>query len=381
MSPKFIVLCLIFVYLAQGAPTICDTNTIDRQMKTLYAAFLKSSSEDSSLLAGYVRGGFHDCATATKGKPKSGCNGSLRNEGDARPNARLASTIESVTTKRDELAPCVSYADGFMLAYSAGVKTGAGLSIVSLLVNPSMPRDDAGDDEDDGDERGRIQLPNPTSRNFSNLLEFYTDRKLTLKDLISSNAVAHSIGSVRSRDVDALFPVNNFTAFPARAGPFYTAHLLWRFETNSERDLLGFFTLPSDQTLVSEKSGRDILNTYGRYKVIGPQKAGKKSNQKIRLSWTGKESRVMLLDFQLFSVRMSQLSGRIMTGEDSFDIPTSAFKLRRTSKGWDGSKDLPFTGTDLNQDLNPALSEFKEADKSWSKVGKNFFTETFTKLP
>lgn len=361
------------IHYAFAVPALCPTETVEAQMKSLYSSFRVLTTNNPSLLAGFIRAGFHDCATTTRSKPNSGCNGSLREEGTARPNARLEPSIATVTAKVDEIAPCVTYADGFMLAYSAAVRTATGLSIVPLLVDPSNPRTDSADGVTDADEQNRLQLPNGGSVNFTELLVFYTDRKMTVRDLISSNAIGHSVGSVRSRDVDALFPVNNFTAIPNRGGPFYTAHLLWRFDTGSDRDLKGFFTLPSDKTLVSNPAGYQIFDSYAAYNILG-------SSGKIRFAWTGAESRSTLLDFQLFSVKMSQLSGDIMTGAKSFVIPSAASQLRRESAGWDGSNDLPFTGTGLNQDLNPALSDLPDEEKSWNKVGPTFF-QTFNELP
>lgn len=370
---------LLTIPLVHAIPAPCSVEQTELEMKALYASFVSLTSSDASLAAGFIRGGFHDCATANMDKPKSGCNGSLRNEGDARPNARLVTMIGVVTSKRNEIAPCVSYADAFMLAFAAGTKTTTGLSIAPLVANPASPREDSEDDETDVDSEGRLQLPNPGSRDFSQLLEFYTDRKMTLNDLISSNAIGHSVGSVRSRDVDALFPLNNFTAIPNRGGPFYSAHLLWRFDTSSERDLSGFFTLPSDQTLVSDQRGYNVFQSYSRYNILGPKSAGRESDQKVRLSWTGAQSRVVMYDYQQFAVRMSQLSGDIMTGDKSFSIPSSASELKRERAGWDGKNDLPFTGTGLDKDLNPALSDIAEEDKSWVKVGTNFF-KTFQTL-
>lgn len=374
----------------RAAPTGCDTAQIDSQMKVLYSAFIQSSGSDANLQAGYVRGGFHDCAPAVKEKPKSGCNGSLRSEGNVFANSRLVATIESVTSKRNEMAPCVSYADSFMLAYAAGIKTGADLSIVSLLVDSSNPREDSEDGETDADSENNVNLPSPVSTDIAGILKFYEDRHLTLRDLVVSNVVGHSFGSVRSFRVTENTPLRNFTVTPNGVGPFYTAHLLWRFEKGSDQDLAAFFTLRSDQALVNDPNGRNILKSYARYHITGPQKGGKgkgkgkgnsKVKQAIRMFWTGNEARKALKDFQIFSVKMSQLSGKIMTGDDSFVIPSSAFTLKRESKGWDGPKDLPYNGRDVDQTLNPVLSDIEEQDKPWSKVKPNFFKDVFTKVP
>lgn len=364
---------LLLIQSAFAEPALCSTELIGSQMKYLYSSFRDITTNDANLLAGFIRGGFHDCATTTRNKRNSGCNGSLRDEGSARPNARLVSTIKTVTEEVDATAPCVSYADAFMLAYSAAVKTATDLSIVPLLVDPSNPRTDSIDGDTDADEQNRLPLPNGGSVNFTELLQFYTDRKMTVRDLISSNAIGHSVGSVRSRNVDALFPINNFTAVPDRGGPFYTAHLLWRSDTGAEQDLKGFFTLPSDRTLTSDPAGYRIFDSYAAYKIL-------RSSGKIRFSWTRAESRRTLLDFQLFSVKMSQLSGDIMTGAKSFVIPRAASKLKRESAGWDGPRNRRFTGTRLSKDFHPAMSKITDEEKPWNKVGPAFF-QTFNEMP
>lgn len=380
---------IFFFFLVQqhdvlAAPAGCTTAEIDSQMKILYKSFLDSSRTNANLLAGYVRGGFHDCATAVAEKPKSGCNGSLRSEGGAFANSRLRPTIESVTTKRNDLGPCVSFADSFMLAYAAAVKVGADLSIVTLLVDASTPREDFADDETDEDSDGRLNLPSPRDSDIAGILKFYTDRKMTLRDLVVSNAIGHSFGSVRSFSLTEDLPLRNFSITPNGVGPFYSAHLLWRFETSSETDLQGFFTLNSDQSLVADAGGREILNSYAKYRLTGPKGKGNgksQGKQGIRMFWSGSQARNALQDFQVFSVKMSQLSGTIITGEDSFAIPSAAFTLKRESAGWDGSKDLPYNGRDVDQTLNPALSDMEDQDKPWSKVGPNFFRDVFTKVP
>lgn len=390
LTPCFFIIFFFFVagpyHDVLAAPSGCTTAEIDSQMKDLYNSFLESSRTDGNLLAGYIRGGFHDCATAIAEKPKSGCNGSLRSEGDVFANIRLQATIESVTSKKNALAPCVSFADSFLLAYSAGVKAGADLSIVPLLVDASTPREDFADGETDKDSEDNLNLPSPRDPDIAGILKFYTDRKMTLRDLVVSNAIGHSFGSVRSFSLTSVQPLRNFSITPHGVGPFYVAHLLWRFSTESETDLNGFFTLSSDQSLVADAGGREILNSYAKFRLTGSKGRGRGKGKSggtegIRMFWSGSQARLALRDFQVFSVKMSQLSDKIITGEDSFAIPSEAFDLKRESAGWDGPKDLPYNGRNIDQTLNPDLSDLEDQDKPWSKVGPNFFKNVFTKVP
>lgn len=373
---------LIFsLYLSNSAA--CSTSNIDSEMKALYAHFVNAASQDGNLQAGFIRAGFHDCATTVFGKPNTGCNGSLRSEGNVGPNFRLQPTIEFITSAKDLLAPCVSHADTFLIAYAAACKTGAGISIVTLLVDPSYPRSDVADGVVDENEGGRLSLPSPRS-DFTELVNFYAERGMDARDLASSLAIGHAFGSVRSRLEDPEFLLDNFTVTPNKAAPFFTSHLLWRTETNAEKDLEGFHTLPSDMALGSDPAGLSILKEYARYKIMGSGKPsrgnGHGGGEKLRFSWTGFQEQRALKDFQVFSVKMSQLTGDIMTNGGGFNIPSAANTLRKMTLGWDGPQNGNFVAKGFSADLNPQLSSKSDNQKVWSKVGPNFF-QKFTEVP
>lgn len=263
---------LVFqLHLSNVLPGPCSVAFVDSQIKTLYESLLCITERDGRLRAEFIRRGFHDWATTTTSKPYSGCNGSLRNEGASNTNARLGKKITVVTLKVNEIVFCVSYPNAFMIAYAAAVKTATGVSTVSLIVDSSKTRLDAENGETDADNQNKLQLLSGGSTDFSQLWKFYTDRKMTVMDMITSIAIGHSLGSVRSKTLDALFPVKHFTAVLNRGGPFYTTHLLWRFETMSARELKVFLTLLSDRTLVSDPRGNNIFKTYARYQLLGSE--------------------------------------------------------------------------------------------------------------
>lgn len=369
----FILLCTTYMVRLTHA---CSTGDVQSQMQLFYKKAVSSSLRDSGLQAGLLRAGFHDCISTTTEKPDSGCNGSLRSEKErmARNNARLGPTIDFVVNTRDSLATCISYADAFVLGYCAAVKTAAGLSIVTLMVNPSFPRTDVPDGVDDLTSDGRVLLPNPTV-GFDTNLQFYAERGLTATDLVVSNVVGHAIGSFRNRVDGSEFPLNNFTATPNVVGPQYAAHLLWRHENSDDTDLKGFATLRSDLSFVASSTGRDILSKYASFKLIGGNQ-----NSKIRMSWTGAQKKKVLADFQRFSVKMGQVSGKVMTGQASIKDPDYVDDLKRSTKDWDGPRDEFETGSKQDIDQNPQLSDTPDDEKPWFKVSKNFFSTVYSKV-
>lgn len=375
--PVVLSILLLFTVMSGDIVTMsfaqsgCTTAMVEEQMQKLYQSLVQMSFTNAPFQAGLLRAGFHDCATTNLVQIDSGCNGSLRNEKEVRNNLRLVPTIDKVVSTRNGLAPCVSYADAFLLGYAAAVKTAAGLSIVRLLVDPGRPRADVPDGVGDfGDTEGTVQLPSPVVPDSGDLIAFYAARQMTMEDLIISNVIGHAIGSVRARPADAVFPVNNFTAAPSEAGPLYAGHLLWRDDTGSETDLRGFTTLPSDQALVADPNGRALLEQYATFRLLGANTR----HERIRFSWNLRQHREALRAFQRFSVKMSQLSGSIMRGDSSFRLPTDVDTLRSSTRGWDGPREIRLNPRDADEEVNPALSETSDIEKPWFRVGQDFFT-------
>lgn len=368
---NFIFVLVLLVNFIVSRCEGCSTAEIEAGMKLLYSHFVNAACQDGNLQAGFIRAGFHDCITTVPGMPATGCNGSLRNEADFRANARLGPIIEFITSARDSLAPCVSYADSFLLAYAGGVKCGTGISIVAHLVDPRNPRKDVDIGITDADSNGASSLPSPFD-GHEKLVAFYGARNMSMYDLAVSNAVGHSFGSARVFGQGPPFLLKNFTAIPTRVGPLYAAHLLWRSKNNAVEDLKGFFTLRSDQALTTTSEGVAILERYARYKLTGSgnpdKKNGKGGHQKLQFYWTGFEEHQLLLDFQLFSVKMSQLTGDMMTNSADFNIPSEAYTLRKMASGWDGPQNDVFISRGSSVELNPELKGDADNAKSWFHV-------------
>lgn len=303
--------------LSLAAPTSSCSKTMKQDMKDLYDAFIKITKEDILHRAAFIRAGFHDCVATTPRKPDSGCNGSLRFELQNPNNVRLVSGVNKIVSTTDELAPCVSYADAFMLAYTAAFAVG-GNNVLKWdgLVDPSNPRTDS-ETGDFSDDQGNIDLPDPFTFDFNVLLKFYTDRGMNAEDLVISTVVGHSLGGFDDPfdNADTVFP---FTPRNDFVSSLYAVNLLNGYITGTG-NLEGFNMLPSDLALATDAQGREILadlavsKTFedfeAHYEQIVPKVV---EGNGLGNVWPPQGRKRTSDVFKKFSIKMSKLTGASM---------------------------------------------------------------------
>lgn len=254
----FIVLFLVlFASVSLAKPDKGCDKFMHRDMKKLFDEFRKIVKDNTALRAAYIRAGFHDCVSTTPRKPDSGCNGSLRFELGNINNVRLVDAVNSIVSTTDRVAPCVPYADAFLLAYTASFAVAGNNALRwDSLVDPNNPRVDS-NTGDFSDDQGSVNVPNPLTFDFNELLRFYQDRGMNAEDLVVSTVVGHSLGFIDD-PTDGPGPLFPFTPKNDFVSSLYAINLLNKNVTGAG-NLEEFFTLPSDDALMLNPEGRTIL--------------------------------------------------------------------------------------------------------------------------
>lgn len=324
---------LLMAARVQAGVVASPDSEVTSQMKALYAHFIQSAAADADLRSGLMRAGFHDCITAHKGDPQSGCNGSLRKETTITNNANLADTVKFVEDSVRSVAPLISHADAFLLGMAASTFVSGGGSIVLDIVDPGIPRTDYAGDDTMGPNR-TLGLPNPFTFDFNTLLTFYKDHGMDARDLVISVVVGHSLGALDTNPFEInTGPALDFTPRSDAIGQLYAGHLTWLSQNGgtNARDASGFNTLPSDRALITDRTGLGLLSVYTSQK---PDRRSGSGVQVLNGLFGGKRGNIGG-DFRIFAIKLSKQSGAIVgRGPINVNSQTSG-KLVMSTKGWD----------------------------------------------
>lgn len=254
----------------------CSASVRESEIQAITEDLRQRIESDSTLIAQFVRASFHDCITATTNNPNSGCNGSLRLNGEItnNNNNRLANAVAHV--QQVVASTCMSVADGIQLAMAVALQLSStgGPDIISQIVDPRNPRVDASvPDRVNGELPGR-------NDNFDEQVQFYTRKGFTVRDLVASCAGAHSLGGIQRRG-----QIAPFTTDRGSVSEIYSENLVQMSTSGTNRP--GFNTLNSDEALVTNADALDILRSY-----INPGGVTE-----------------LNADFGIFLIKMSRLSG------------------------------------------------------------------------
>lgn len=200
MHSTYSILFVLFSLLTFIHAQDCTDKERRKQIKPVYKLFL-DKSRDATKAAQFIRAGFHDCATATKDDPLSGCNGSLKFElpaveGDLSdpffPNLRLKDTVTELESVR-ELYTCLSLADTILIAYAAAarVSKAAKRDLLNDLVSESIARPDRAEADF---HNNVLDLPDARIDSFTGQMAFYSRKNFNERDFVVSLVVGHSVG-------------------------------------------------------------------------------------------------------------------------------------------------------------------------------------------
>ncbi|CAN8061441.1 unnamed protein product [Agarophyton chilense] len=252
---------------------------------------VEGMKEDPDLIPAFSRAAFHDCITATKAKPKSGCNGSLRlkDEITNMDNDRLQPPLDFLRKHLPtiENQKCASFADGIQLGAEVAMKVSNGPNVIGKLVRSVSPRKDV-DEPDTVDG----ELPNENDP-FQKLKEFFARKGFNVREMIVANVGGHALGAFVDDDDDQDKP---FTTTENEFNIDYAVNLVQRIDTGV--NLEGFNTLDSDLEFLKDAESVYWLKYYagctwiGYYKAIG----------KLRLR----------IDYGRFLIKLASLKGSIL---------------------------------------------------------------------
>lgn len=304
----FTLLSLLTFICAQD----CTDKERRKQIKPAYNVFVTRAA-DPMTAAQYIRAGFHDCATARKEDPLSGCNGSLKFElpaveGDQSDpfaaNLRLKDTVADIESVR-EIFQCLSLADSILIAYAAGarVSKAARRDLLKELVNEDNPRVDRGEADF---HDGFLDLPSALEATFAGQMAFYSRKGFTEQDFVVSLVVGHSVGGFAPFAQSS--PVLPFTEPSVHLvnGDYCGALLAARTEVfgpgKSPAGLIAlprFNFLPSDFS-ISDGAGLEIMKKYCAIDIPD------KTNYALKFT---EDKQAYQEDFGKFSVKMGLLHG------------------------------------------------------------------------
>lgn len=238
-------LSLVLAFLALGQAHTKGCSGGKDQVKV---AFRQALIETPTLLPAFVRAAFHDCITVTKGKPESGCNGSLRlpKKRDNHNNDEL----DEVLALLDETLPgtCVSYADGIQIGQ---------VTAMDLATNGKFPQLKIRQDIPDSDKPDTLsELPNRRA-NFTELQDLFARKGLPSKELIASIVGAHSLGRFFSGKEEK---ERNFTTTPFVFNLDFANNLVQRLD--SGKNLAGFYTIPTDRNLLESAEAVRLVKFF-----------------------------------------------------------------------------------------------------------------------
>lgn len=275
---RFTLIAMVCVMLMLLCKT--EAKCRRRELRNLRRELEDKVRSTRGLAANFLRAGFHDCITATRSKPGSGCNGSLRFELQERGNGRLNLAIDTLRPLVEK--SCIGWADAIMLAVEATMRVTGGPRV--RLVNFFVPRKDATEADVVAG-----QLPSPRS-DYNTLKSFYERKGLSERDLVSSSVGGHALGGFRRGGGD----VQPFTPSQERVTNEYAINLV-RKTLRNESNADGFNTLDSDDALVSDAVGLQLLTRYAGWN-------GRRFRPRV--------PRVFRQDFGSFLVRMSRISDK-----------------------------------------------------------------------
>lgn len=226
----------------------------------------KGMKDDPDLIPAFSRAAFHDCITATKAKPRSGCNGSLRlkdeitnmnNDGLQPPLDLLRKHLPTFKNQR-----CASFADGLQLGAEVAMKVSGGPHVVRRLTNGFAPRKDV-DEPDTVDG----ELPDKDD-SFKELKKFFARKGFNVREMVVANVGGHALGAFEDDDDNQDKP---FTTTTTKFNIDYATNLVQRIDTGVNLD--GFHTLNSDLELLKDPESVHWLKYYAGYIGIGYNKA------------------------------------------------------------------------------------------------------------
>eukprot|EP00737_Agarophyton_chilense_P002452 gb/GEZJ01002797.1/.p1 GENE.gb/GEZJ01002797.1/~~gb/GEZJ01002797.1/.p1 ORF type:complete len:292 (-),score=47.63 gb/GEZJ01002797.1/:512-1387(-) len=226
----------------------------------------KGMKKDPDLIPAFSRAAFHDCITATKAKPKSGCNGSLRlkdeitnmnNDGLQPPLDFLRKHLPTIANK-----DCASFADGIQLGAEVAMKVSNGPNVISRLVSSVSPRVDV-DEPDTVDG----ELPDKDDP-FQRLKEFFARKGFNVREMVVANVGGHALGAFVDDEDNQDKP---FTTTETGFNIDYAVNLVQRIDTGV--NLEGFHTLNSDLELLEDPESVYWLKYYAGYTGVGYNKA------------------------------------------------------------------------------------------------------------
>lgn len=282
------VAVVLSVSVAHAQEVGCDDlATRDADLSRAQVSIEGLIARDTALIAAFVRAAFHDCITATRDNPTSGCNGSLRFDEELQDgnNQRLdvpINALEGVIA-----GTCTSMADAIQLASARSVRAAGGPDVTQLVVSASTPRADATSPDTVAGE-----LP---SSDFSlrESFVFYREKGFTTTDLVASLAGGHSIGGFGR---GTILP---FTPDETTISPSFAANLVTRADgaaANAER----FNTLPADDALITSGTTVNILRSYSTCT----------STEVPCAEYDPTAVQALNSDFARFLVKASRLTGR-----------------------------------------------------------------------
>lgn len=292
---------LLTVACAQKAVD-CSVAARGGGMARIFKRLRNEVTNKRKLAAAFLRAAFHDCITATRQAPESGCNGSLQFELSRRGNNRLDPAIEVIKTARKTVrnGMCVSMADAIQIAMAAGLRVVADIrprrfnddipnKVLRFngLWDAKIPRVDADSADPDG------LLPSGGWSEPSQITNFYNNLGFSTADAFISTAGGHAIGSIGNRP---------FTPQPDVFTTLYAQNLVRLSITKTDDP--NFNLLPSDRAIILHPSGLRIME-----RMSGLTKSPANGDAELTF-----DTRVGLIRlehrFIKFLLRMSRLTGQ-----------------------------------------------------------------------